>query len=58
MSEEIKRLTKQRDELAKAFVEIYDGLWNCGCGEWDIDHCNLSDLREKLRKEASGEAKG
>ena len=55
MSEEIKRLTKQRDELAKAFVEIYDGLWNCGCGEWDIDHCNLSDLREKLRKEASGE---
>ena len=47
---------KERGELAKAFVEVYDALW---AGEdnrhWGLDNDALHALREKLDKEASGE---
>ena len=53
---ELARVTKERNELAKAFVEVYDALW---AGEdrrhWGLDNPALHVLRERLRKEASGE---
>ena len=45
---EIKSLTKERDELAKAFIEVFDSTTS-------HRQATLYDLCEKLRKEASGE---
>ena len=53
---ELARVTKERNELAKAFVEVYDALWS---GEdsrhWGLDNPALHALRERLDEEASGE---
>ena len=47
------RMKKERDELAKAFREIYDSLIDSGLPV--IASSTLHALRERLDKEASGE---
>jgi len=50
---EIKRLTKERDEARVAFIEVYDSILFTGSPV--TTSRLLYDLRERLRKEASGE---
>ena len=51
---ELARVTKERDELAQAFIETYDALWVGEDGRhWGLDNPALHALRERLKKDAT-----
>jgi uncharacterized protein (UPF0335 family) len=52
-TEDIERLIKERDEAREAFFEVYDSLIATGLP--GIATRRIHDLRERLKKEASGE---